>query len=207
MSACLVEKHDLGMIPYLEALQQQLVFTQKVVRDSTDKCYLLLAEHPPVITLGKRVDSADIKSSDAVEMYTLERGGGATAHMPGQLVCYPITRLSSLRVRPYVRMLEDTLLHLLDDYRIAARVYDDRPGVWVGNAKIAAVGIRVKDKITRHGLALNVNNSLDLYERIVPCRMPDMESTTMFKLLGRKLVMQELKHRFVQCFVRNFALM
>lgn len=207
MSACLVEQHDLGMIPYLEALQQQLIFSQRAMRSDIDRCYLLLAEHPPVVTLGKRADTADIKHSDTIETYALERGGGATVHMPGQLVCYPITRLPALRVRSYVRMLEDTLLNLLDDYCIAARVYDDKPGVWVGNAKIAAVGIRVKDKITRHGLALNVNNNLDLYEQIVPCRMPDMESTSMSKLLGRKLAMQDIKKRLVEIFAHNFVLM
>ncbi|MDE3268859.1 MAG: lipoyl(octanoyl) transferase LipB [Pseudomonadota bacterium] len=207
MSACLIEEHDLGTIPYLEALQQQIIFAQRLAQDTPDKCYLLLAEHPPVITLGKRTDPAAIKDSSGIEVVSVERGGGATVHMLGQLVCYPITRLPAYRVRPYIRMLENTLLRLLDRYGIAAHVDSYNPGVWVGDAKIAAIGIRVRDRITRHGLALNVNNSLELYERIVPCHMPNMVSTSMRELLGRKLDLQEVKHRLVRYFEANFTLM
>ncbi len=203
------ETVDLGIIDWPAALRAQLVYAQRAVQG---EYFLLLAEHPPVLTLGRNADPRNIKISVAeaarrgIAVHSSERGGDVTAHVWGQIVLYPILRLAKPRgVRAYIEALEQTAMRVLQRYGIAARVRRGLPGVWVGKEKIAFIGIRIKNRVTQHGLALNVNNDLDLFELIVPCGLPAVSVTSMRKLLGRELPLTEVKNSLRACFVAVLA--
>lgn len=148
---------------------------------------LLLLEHPHVFTLGRRgrtgdilVGAEELEALGAAVRHT-DRGGEVTYHGPGQLVGYPIVDLRGLVTGPldYVRRLERVLVATLADFGIRAESEDRPTGVWVGNAKIAAIGVRVSRGVTTHGFALNVDPDLAYFDRIVPCGMPDVPVTSM----------------------------
>ena len=148
---------------------------------------LLLLEHPHVFTLGRRGRTDDILA-DAEELKALgaevrhtDRGGEVTYHGPGQLVGYPIVDLRKLGIGPlaYVRRLERVLIATLADFGIHGESEDRPTGVWVGTAKIAAIGVKISRGVTTHGFALNVNPDLTYFDRIVPCGMPDVPVTSM----------------------------
>ena len=148
---------------------------------------LLLLEHPHVFTLGRRgrtddilVGAEELRALGAAVRHT-DRGGEVTYHGPGQLVGYPIVDLRTLATGPldYVRRLERVLVATLADFGIRAASEDRPTGVWVGNAKIAAIGVRVSRGVTMHGFALNVDPDLAYFDRIVPCGMPDVPVTSM----------------------------
>lgn len=209
MSICSFEIVDLGVISWSEALQVQLAYAARV---PTSKCFVLLAEHPPVLTLGRNADARNLKISAAeaarrgVAIHRSERGGDITAHLPGQILLYPILRLANpFGVRAYVRALEQTALEVLRVHGLSARVRAGLPGVWVGMEKIAFVGIRIKHRVTHHGLALNVNNDLELFNAIVPCGLADVTVTSMCKLLGRKLSLAALKEDLATCWRQALA--
>src|SRR5262245_60164020 len=162
----------LGRVPYREADQLQRALHAHAPDD-----YLLLLEHPHVYTLGTAADPAHVLVPSATvgaELFTTDRGGDVTYHGPGQLVGYPIVTLPHWRdglrdVVAYVRTLEGVLIDALGDLGIAARREPRYPGVWVGDAKIAAVGVKVARGRTRHGFALNVDPDLGMFRYIVPC--------------------------------------
>lgn len=170
----------LGRVGYLEAwgLQQALAAERQRgrARDA-----LLLLEHPPVYTLGKRADrsnvlfSADQLADRGIEVIEVDRGGDVTYHGPGQLVGYPILALASMRgVVDYVRALEDVLLRALSTLGVTAERVPGYTGVWVGEEKIAAIGVRVASGgVTSHGFALNVTPDLTDFTGIVPCGIAD----------------------------------
>ncbi len=150
---------------------------------------LLLLEHSHVYTLGRRgtlddiLAPAEALSSLGAEIHHVDRGGEVTYHGPGQVVGYPVVDLRRLRIRPleYVRSLERLLIGTLSDYGIAAEAEGHPTGVWTGEAKIAAIGVRVSRGVTTHGFALNVSPDLGYFDHIVPCgiencRVASMES-------------------------------
>ncbi len=148
---------------------------------------LLLLEHPHVFTLGRRGQGSDILATPeelealGVEVQHVDRGGEVTYHGPGQLVGYPVVDIRELGIWPlaYVRGLERALVTTLADFGISAES-DDRPtGVWVGGAKVAAIGVKISRGVTTHGFALNVFPELAYFARIVPCGMPDVAVTSM----------------------------
>ncbi len=148
---------------------------------------LLLLEHPHVFTLGRRgrpddilVDREELAALGAAVRHT-NRGGEVTYHGPGQLVGYPIVDLRAIATGPldYVRGLERVLIATLADFGIRGESEDRPTGVWVGNAKIAAIGVRISRGTTMHGFALNVDPDLSWFDRIVPCGMPDVPVTSM----------------------------
>ena len=197
------ETVDLGVIAWQAALQAQLTYAQ---RAAGGERFLLFAEHPPVLTLGRNADPRNIKLSEAeaqqrgIAWHRCERGGDVTAHLLGQVVMYPIMRLANpLGVRAYIRVLEQTVLQVLSRYGITARVRPGLPGVWVGEEKIAFIGIRIKNRITQHGLALNVNNDLELFDLIVPCGLRGIAVTSMRKLLGKELALAAIKDDLHAC--------
>lgn len=169
-----------GMIPYAEAfeLQHRLVEARRAQRIDD---LLLLLEHPAVYTMGKRTDranllwDADERAAHGIDLVEVDRGGDVTYHGPGQLVGYPILQLASIRsVVDYVRALEQVLIDALGVFGVQGARSDGFTGVWVGNRKIAAIGVRVASgAITSHGFALNVTTSLDDFAGIVPCGIPD----------------------------------
>ena len=200
------ETLDLGVIPYLVALQKQITLSNEAVRG---KRFLLLVEHPPVVTIGKHTDLADVQTAKnaGMEIVSLERGGQATAHMLGQLLCYPLFKLqsSAYAVRRYVEALENTLLALLADYGLQGQRQPRQTGIWVQTAKIASIGIRIRARVCRHGLALNVNNDLSLFRKIVTCGVREANLTNMEQLLARPLAMAEVKARLSAHLLANLA--
>jgi lipoate-protein ligase B len=163
---------QLGLVDYQDCLRQQLLFSSRARQEST--AFLLVVEHPPVITLGKNADKSFIVRDPALlgaAIVQTDRGGEVTAHMPGQLVIYPIVPLTVFRLMPkqYINLIEQAVVRYLKDLGIPAEVKEEYPGIWVGNIKVCAVGVRVENRVTRHGLALNINNDLELFAAIVPC--------------------------------------
>ena len=177
--------HDLGLTPYSDALERQLALRAELQasEDPGFAGHLLILEHPPVITLGKRGRESDLLvdrdwlAGRGIEVHSIDRGGEATAHEPGQLVVYPIVRLDVLGIGvvDLVRGLAATLAETIGTFGVDAEYDTDHPGLWTREEtprKIASVGMRVSGGVTTHGAALNVTNDLSTFRLIVPCGMP-----------------------------------
>ena len=149
---------------------------------------LILVEHDPVYTLGKNSNENHLlKSRDVqIPVYQIERGGDVTFHGPGQLVGYPILDLHHhcLSVSWYMRTLEEMLIQTLGQFGIKAQRREGLTGVWVGEEKIAALGVRLSRWVSMHGFALNVNTDLEFFDGIIPCGIFEYDVTSMKKLLG-----------------------
>ena len=204
---------DLGAgVRYADAfaLQQRLV-ARRVAGAIDDT--LLLLEHHPVYTLGRNADARNIlMSSEALESAGFDvcetsRGGDVTYHGPGQLVVYSILDLgsSAREVVGYVSRLEQVIITLLAGFGIEAGTDRRNRGVWVGDEKIAALGIRVARGVTMHGFALNVSPELAHFGGIVPCGIQDAGVTSMVECLGGAVEMAEVKRRCVSCFCELFS--
>ena len=203
----------LGRVDYADALalQRALVEDRRAGRiDDT----LLLVEHPHVLTLGVRGDGgrSHILATDAllasrgIEVHETGRGGDITYHGPGQIVGYPIIDLNPNRrdVHRYVRDLETVLIRTASDYGITAGRVQGLTGVWVGDDKLAAVGVRIARWITSHGFALNVTTDLDYFALIVPCGIADRGITSLSRLLGRSPDTAEVESRVIEHFANVF---
>jgi len=204
----------LGNISYEDglALQARLVDERRAgaIPDT-----LLLLEHPPVITLGVKtrrgpnhiVASDDALASEGVSVHETGRGGDVTYHGPGQLVGYPILDLAPDRkdVHIYVRDIEEVLIRTAAIFGIEAKRVPGLTGVWVGPSgneeKLAAIGIRISRWITSHGFALNVSTNLAHFNLIVPCGIADRQVTSLEKLLGRNVPMDEAERAVEQAFL------
>jgi lipoyl(octanoyl) transferase len=173
---------------------------------------LLLLEHPHVFTLGRGADSRNILAdqqqlqSNSIEVHETGRGGDVTYHGPGQLVGYPIINLKPDRcdVHRYVRDIEDALILSIADFGITGSRIAGLTGVWVGDEKIAAIGVRIARWITSHGFALNVNTDLDYFRMIVPCGITDKGVTSISRLLGRAIDMREVSEIVTRHFAEVF---
>ena len=166
----------------------QLETHSKVV-SGEDPDTVLLLEHSPVYTAGKRTEMHELPD-DGSEFIETNRGGKITWHGPGQLVGYPIMRLPNpIDVVAYVRYLEQMLIDVIAEFGVLGIRVEGRTGVWVqtplGVQKVAAIGIRVSEKVTMHGFALNCSNSLEPYEHIVACGISDATNTTLSVLTGQ----------------------
>ena len=156
---------------------------------------LLLLEHPPVITRGVRAGADNVLASSAVlrrrgvEIHDARRGGDVTYHGPGQLVGYPIVLLKPDRcdVHRYVRDLEEVLIRTVAEFGVRAKRIPGLTGVWVGNDKLAAIGVRLSRWVTSHGFALNVTTDLDDFTLIRPCGLPDRGVTSLARLTGARI--------------------
>jgi lipoyl synthase len=185
----------LGRVPYAEGDVLQRALHERAADD-----YLLLLEHPHVYTLGTNADPAHVlvpPASVGADLVHADRGGDVTYHGPGQLVGYPIVTLPEWRagmrdVVAHVRRMEAALIDTLADFGIEAQREVKYPGVWVGDAKIAAVGVRVARGRTRHGFALNVDPDLSMFDHIVPCGISDRGVTSMARELGTAPAMREV---------------
>ncbi|MBN1553170.1 MAG: lipoyl(octanoyl) transferase LipB [Phycisphaerae bacterium] len=220
--------HDLGRIGYDAALTLQEELLRRVQDGGDDQPgHLLLLEHdPPVITLGRRGKEHDIlparETLDAmgVEIRESTRGGEVTYHGPGQLVGYAIhrLRLPELGVRDHVRNLEETVIRTLGQYGIESIRGDNKSGttgVWTvsrqGDSagglgeKIAAIGVAVRRWVTYHGFALNVCTDLSHFDLIVPCGLKDKRVTSMTRILGREITVEEIKPRIAEHFAEVFG--
>src|SRR5688500_14876136 len=208
---------DLGTMPYREAWAAQERAHAEVVGGGEEQ--LLLVEHTPVITFGRRPDVArNVIASDeslkqlGVEVVQSDRGGDVTFHGPGQVVAYPIVRLNDhrLSVGAFVRRLEETVIATLRELGIDAQKSPDAIGVWVpdenGNlAKICAIGVRIRRGVSTHGVALNVTTDLRYFELIVPCGLVDRRVTSVATVLRDaapdvEQVKQSLADKFAAAF-------
>jgi len=203
---------DLGRMPYKEAwdLQKQ-VHTLRVQDQIPDT--LLLVEHPPVITRGRTPGALHVRvpfpllKARGIEFYEVERGGDVTFHGPGQLVGYPIFRISNhlAGIRPFVRTIESALIEALRQFGIQAHRDPEYTGVFVGLNKIVAIGIAVKKWVAFHGFALNVHTDLRYFDLIVPCGIVDRGVTSMEKELQRSVPLDEVKPVVVNAFEKVFG--
>jgi lipoate-protein ligase B len=198
---------DLGRLDYLSALQlQEQVVTRKQREPLPD--ILLFVEHPHVYTLGRGGKESNVLAPQDVPVIHTSRGGDVTNHGPGQLVVYPIVDLrSKLRkdVHRYVRNLEISAIRTLADFGLTATRRPPFTGIWIGDKKIAAIGVAVKRCITFHGLALNVNTDLSYFKRIVPCGLAWADVTSMKSELGSQQNFAEVRERFLQNFAEVFG--
>jgi lipoyl(octanoyl) transferase len=169
--------HHLGEVPYNETWQKMQDFTNSRDENTADELWFL--QHPPVYTMGKNAKSEHLLAPDDIPVVNSDRGGQVTYHGPGQLMVYTLLDLKRLKigVRDLVTLIEKTLIELLDDYGIAANARSDAPGVYVNNAKIAALGLRIRKGCSFHGLALNVDMDLEPFSRINPCGYEGLKIT------------------------------
>ena len=187
-----------GVVPYEQAWQRQRVLHAAVVRGDEPGSVLLL-EHPPVFTAGRRTEAWE-RPLDGTPVIDVDRGGKITWHGPGQIVGYPILRLPDpVDVVAYVRRIEAVLIEVCRAVGvIAATRVDGRSGVWLHaddrgpQRKLAAIGIRVAQGVTLHGFALNCDPDLTWYERIVPCGISDAEVSSLSRELGRDVTVTEV---------------
>lgn len=206
----------LGRIGYADAFQLQSEHRDAILEGSAHDALFLL-EHPPVFTLGRNADAADVVAgrdwleSQGIEVVETNRGGQVTYHGPGQLVGYPVLDLKPDRrdVRRYVRALQETLILALAEYGISAQGgAGETIGVWTREAaprKIASIGIHLKRWVTIHGFALNVDTRLDHFGGIVACGLPDVRMTSMAQLLSEAPSLTEVTDVVARAFTRRFG--
>lgn len=178
-----------AVVPYAEGWERQRSIHAAVVSGSPDT--LLLLEHEAVFTAGARTEPSE-RPTDGTPVIDVDRGGKITWHGPGQLVGYPIVRLPEpVDVVSHVRRLERVLIAAVADLGVTARQVAGRSGVWVSadgrDAKIAAIGVRVQRGVTMHGFALNCDNDLAPFDRIVPCGISDAGVASLTTVLGRRI--------------------
>ncbi len=186
----------LGIVDYGPAHRLQERLVQKHIQGNGSNSLLLL-QHNPVITIGRSGDRDNILASRAVlaaagiDIYEIERGGDVTYHGPGQLTGYPIIVLRHFKidVHWYLRQLEETIIKVLAEYSIVGERIEGYTGVWVGNEKVAAIGVAIRRWITYHGFALNVYPDMSHFQMIRPCGITDKGVTSIEKLLGHRVDM------------------
>lgn len=186
-----------GLVEYEEALQLQRNLHSEIAESQRPNTLLLL-QHPPVFTAGRRTLESE-KPTDGSTVIDVDRGGKITFHGPGQIVGYPIVRLKNPNdVVGFVRELETSLIAVCKEFGLDAQRYCERSGVWIrdnrGDRKIAAIGIRVARGVTMHGFALNVNPDLSYFDRIIPCGISDADVTSMAKELDREISIPEVEN-------------
>ena len=190
----------LGFQPYEQSVYVQDQLQHLLVEEKTGfEGFLLFLYHEPVITLGKYSDHSNLLvnrerlSRLGVDLYHSDRGGDVTCHEPGQIVIYPIINLRkfNLKLKDYVFLLEGIVIDFLKQLKIRSERVQGKPGVWIGNNKIASLGVSVKRHCTKHGIALNVNNSLQSFKLINPCGYEGIGITSVKKLLKREVNLKE----------------
>lgn len=183
---------------------------------------IFITEHFPVITLGARIsankllkDTDTIKQS-GIEIFQTRRGGGATAHNPGQLVIYPVIKLKnhSLGVSDFVRLLENIGIEFLAELGVNCGIRKGFPGLWIKDKnprnpcnprlKIASIGVQIKKWITFHGMAININNDLSIFDLIVPCGIEDVKMTSVEKELNKKIDLKDAKNVLKKILLKHF---
>jgi lipoyl(octanoyl) transferase len=202
---------QLGTIAYEEGVDlQERVRERRQAEEIPDA--LLVLEHPPVYTKGKRTTPADLPMGEewyrarGIDVCDTDRGGRVTYHGPGQLVAYPIMAIE--RVADFVHTMESAIVAALADEGIEARVRGAPfTGVWAGDSKIASIGVRVSGGVTTHGLAVNVDNDLQPFEWIVPCGIDYVRMTSVSRETGRAgslpCFRRRMAHRFAEAFGRR----
>jgi lipoyl(octanoyl) transferase len=180
---------DAGTISYAQGLALQEQF-HKLSKADEKFGMIIKLEHHPVLTLGKNalaehlLMSRETFAQKNITVYDTDRGGEVTAHMPGQLVVYPVLNITALNFTPkkYVAFLLGCVCEALKKFGVDGKASDEFPGVWVDREKICAVGVRFKERVTQHGIAININNDLALFNHIVPCGLTGLGVTSLAKV-------------------------
>jgi lipoyl(octanoyl) transferase len=207
-----LEFRDCGLMGYREALSLQQDLVEQRQKDQICNTVLIL-EHPPVVTLGVRKDlnellfSEEILKQRGIELVKVRRGGGCTAHNPGQVVLYPIIKLPSLGfgVNDYIRELETVGIELLEQLGVTAERRAGLPGLWTGRKKIGSIGVRVRRQVTYHGMAINIKNDLSIFETIVPCGLKSVQITNVLKETPAEYSMAQVKQKLARLCVKRWA--
>jgi lipoate-protein ligase B len=206
---------DLGIMPYRDALDvQRQTHAQVLDGQLPGAGALLVVEHPPVITIGRRgnprkhiVASPERLAQLGIEVVETDRGGDVTYHGPGQVVLYPIVPLAdrTIGVGSYMRLLEQVVIDTVAAYGIAGERDHCATGVWIGGAKLCAMGVRVRRRITMHGLAVNVTTDMSHFDAIVPCGLAGRPVTSLRQLLGNSTPpLAVVKTNLVETFQRTW---
>lgn len=203
---------DLGLAPYGAVLEQQLALLEERIQGRAPDT-LILVEHPPVVTLGRAKTTANLRHTPeelrarGVEFFEISRGGDVTYHAPGQLVGYPIfdLRQHGRDVLRFCRGVETALIGALEGFGLRARSVPRKAGVWIGDRKIASLGVSLRRWVTFHGFALNVAVELRGFQVIRPCGEEPEVMTSMEALLKRPIAMDDVRSRVVAEFVRVFG--
>jgi lipoyl(octanoyl) transferase len=200
-----------GLTPYAEAwdLQKDLVRLRK--NDGIPDTFVL-CEHPPVYTIGRAArDAGNLGAGEeylralGAEVFWSDRGGDATFHGPGQIVGYPILRLEARDTHAYLRDLEGVIIRVLADYGLEGWHHPEYTGVWVGENKIAAIGVKFSSGwITSHGFALNVKTDLSWFDRITPCGIREFGVTSLSRELDHNISPAEVEEKIVDRFLQTF---
>ncbi len=202
---------DLGLINYEQAWDiQKEIFDLRLRNEINDTFFLL--EHPHTYTLGKVAEKENLISSESqlkelgISVYEIDRGGDITYHGPGQIVGYPIIKLSDWKedTHQYLRGLEEVIILTCREYGIETERNPKYTGVWIGERKIAAIGIKVNRWITMHGFAFNINTDLSYFEGIIPCGIKDKDVTSLQHELGKEINIVEVKEKLIKNFKKVF---
>lgn len=199
---------DLGLIEYSKAYRiQQEVLLNRQFGEFSDT--LLLAEHPPVITIGRSGSKANIIEDEdelkkrGISIFEIDRGGNVTYHGPGQLVAYPIMNIKDLTngdIHKFLRILEEAVIRFLSHYNITGNRISNYTGVWVCDKKIASIGIGVRKWISYHGMALNINPDMSHFSMLNPCGLTANKMTSLERVLGKSISISDVKREFIESF-------
>jgi lipoate-protein ligase B len=205
--------YRLGMVEYQRALDLQLSLIDKRKNEEIEDVLLLL-EHPPTFTMGRSGKTENLLKSqeelkrNGIHFEIISRGGDITYHGPGQLVAYPIVDLNKFNrdVHHYLRNIEEVIIRALCNFEIEAERIKGFTGVWVGREKIASIGVGIKNWMTHHGFALNVNTDLSYFDMMVPCGIQGVKMTSMKKCLrmAQNIEMKEVETSIIDAFSKVF---
>ncbi len=198
---------DLGITDFLEAYEFQIELLRKVSQGISEDT-LLLTEHRPVITIGRRGSRSNILRSEqylfsrGIQVFEIDRGGDVTYHGPGQIVAYPIFRLENEArdIHAFLDYLEEIGSHFLAQYGLIAETRPGFRGAWIDQKKIGSIGIGVKRWVTYHGLAINIDADLSPFSFIRPCGIEALEVTSLRNILGCELDINDAKDRLKKSF-------
>ena len=201
-----------GLTPYAEAWDLQRGLARKRKNDEVADTFIL-CEHPPVYTVGRAAKSGanlgageEYLRSLGAEVLWSDRGGDVTFHGPGQIVGYPILRLKDRDAHGYLRSLEEVLIRVLAEYGVEGWHHPEYTGVWVGERKIAAIGVKFSSGwIASHGFALNVNTDLSWFDRVTPCGIREFGVTSLWRELDREIPLVEVEEKVVAHFLHRFG--
>ncbi len=201
-----------GLTAYAEAWELQRELARLRKKDDVPDTFLL-CEHPPVFTVGRAArDASNLGAGEehlrslGAEVFWSDRGGDATFHGPGQLVGYPILRLKIRDTHAYLRGLEEVIVRMLAEYGLEGWHHPEYTGVWVGEKKIAAIGVKFSSGwISSHGFALNVSTDLSWFDSITPCGIQEFGVTSLENELSREVPMTEVEEKVVRRFMESFG--
>ena len=203
---------DCGVMKYDKVLELQKQLVDQRIKGQIANTVIML-EHLPVITLGARESENCLLEDEkklieqGIDVVSVRRGGGTTAHNPGQVIIYPILDIRSigLGVNEYIRKLESVGIELLAQLGIESDRKKGFPGLWIGEKKIGSIGVKIKKGVSFHGMAINVCNDLGIFENIVPCGLKGVTITNVFKETGKEVSIGEVKEKLSELCKKYFS--